>query len=337
MSDIRRVAALAGCSIATVSRCFNEPHLVREKTRERILAIASQERFRPNLIGRQLRRKQTGLVGVMLPSLTNPIFADCAAGIEQALETQHKRMLLTTTQYEVSKESQLIEILLRQQVDGLLLTVADTAHCDALDLLARENVPYVLMYNHTEGFPSVSIDDRVAARDAIEHLLNAGHQHIAMIAGYVAASDRSRLRYQGYEDAMFAAGHKPLPLLEVDFDARTIETSLQHWLDNMASAPTAVFCSTDLLALEVIKLLRERGVHIPRDMSIIGFDGLKYGQLIEPTLTTISQPNHEIGRRAAERLLARLDGTDIHHDSLFLDHVLLERKTVGAPSLDRRR
>lgn len=337
MSDIRRIAALAGCSIATVSRCFNEPHLVREQTREHILAIARQERFRPNLIGRQLRRRQTGLVGVMLPSLANPIFADCVGGIEQALETQHKRMLLTTTQYDAGKECQLIDILLRQQVDGILLTVADTAHSEALDLLAREDVPYVLMYNHATGYPSVSIDDRQAARDAVQHLLDAGHRHIAMIAGYVTASDRSRLRYQGYQDAMVNAGLAPLELIEADFDARTIDTSLQHWLGNLADAPTAVFCSTDLLALGVIKTLREHAVRIPQDISIVGFDGLQYGQLIEPTLSTICQPNQEIGRHAAERLFARLDGAAPQHEALFLDHVLLEGRTVGAPSHTRRR
>src|SRR3546814_432287 len=194
MSNIKIVAKLAGCSIATVSRCFNSPDLVRPVTRARIMEIAKQQKFRPSIIGRQLRRNQTGMVGVMLPSVANPIFADCIGGIENVLNQHDKRVLLTTTQYDSSKEEQLIEILLRQKVDGLLLTVANTENCGALAMLADENIPYVLMYNHAPGHVTVSVDDRQAAQDAVRHLIEAGHRRIAMLAGFLTASDRSALR-----------------------------------------------------------------------------------------------------------------------------------------------
>jgi DNA-binding LacI/PurR family transcriptional regulator len=329
MSNIKIVAKLAGCSIATVSRCFNEPELVRPATRARVMEIARQQKFRPSIIGQQLRSKRTGMVGVMLPSLANPIFADCIGGIEDALNGRNKRVLLTTTQYDSSREEQLIEILLRQKVDGLLLTVANTRDCRALAMLAEEKVPYVLMYNHAPGFATVSVDDRTAAHDAVRHLVHAGHRRIAMLAGYLTASDRSALRHQGYQDAMREAGLAPMPLAEVDFGAHALDTQLQHWFRTMADRPTAIFCSTDMLALGVIKSLRERSLRIPEDVSIMGFDGLEYGQLIEPTLATIRQPNEDIGRQAARRLLAQIDGDPEPTESLLLPHTLLAGRSVG--------
>jgi DNA-binding LacI/PurR family transcriptional regulator len=242
-------------------------------------------------------------------------------------------MLLTTTQYDASKEEQLIETLLQQKVDGLLLTVADAESGRALAALANENMPYVLMYNHAPGHETVSVDDRKAARDAIRHLLQFGHRRIAMLAGYLTASDRSAHRHLGYQDAMREAGLQPMPLAEVDFGARALETQLQCWLHKIDDRPTAIFCSTDLLALGVIKALRERSIRIPQDISIIGFDGLEYGQLIEPTLATISQPNGEIGRKAAERLLKQIDEDPDERQSLFLTHTLLAGRSVSVPPI----
>ncbi|MEO6984785.1 MAG: substrate-binding domain-containing protein [Paralcaligenes sp.] len=333
MSNIKSVAKLAGCSIATVSRCFNAPHLVKAATLAHVMDIARQQKFRPSVFGQQLRKNQTDLVGVMLPSLANPVFADCIGGIEHVLNQHNKRMLLTTTQYDSMREEELIEILLRQKVDGLLLTVASAENCTALASLANGNIPYVLMYNHAPGYETVSIDDRSAARDAVRHLLSFGHRRIAMLAGFLTASDRSALRYQGYQDAMQEAGLAALPLTEVDFGAQMLELQLQHWLNKMSSCPTAIFCSTDLLALGVIKALRERSLRIPQDISVIGFDGLEYGQLIDPVLTTISQPNGEIGRKAAQKLLSRLDGEKSQAKPLFLKHELLTGHSVGQPKM----
>jgi DNA-binding LacI/PurR family transcriptional regulator len=335
MSNIKSVAKLAGCSIATVSRCFNAPHLVRDTTLARVMTIARQQKFRPSIIGQQLRKNQTGLVGVMLPSVANPVFADCIGGIEQVLNQSDKRMLLTTTQYDSSKEEPLVEMLLRQKVDGLLLTVADTKRCRTLVSLSKGNVPYMLMYNHARGYETVSVDDRKAACDAVQHLLNLGHRRIAMLAGFLTASDRSALRHLGYQDAMHSAGLKPLPLAEVDFGAQALETQVQCWFDEGAIRPTAVFCSTDLLALGVIKALRERSIRIPQDISVIGFDGLEYGRLIEPTLATISQPNKEIGRHAAERLLRKINGDTTKYQPLFLAHTLLAGRSAGPASAPR--
>jgi DNA-binding LacI/PurR family transcriptional regulator len=152
-----------------------------------------------------------------------------------------------------------------------------------------------------------------------------------MVAGFLTASDRSALRYHGYQDAMAAAGLATLPLAEVGFDAHALDTQLQQWLHRMPDWPTAIFCSTDMLALGVIKVLRGLDLSIPRDISVIGFDGLAFGRLIEPTLATISQPNEQIGRLAAQRLLARIEGAPIEPPSLFLPHTLLTGRSVDLP------
>lgn len=331
MSNIKAVAKLAGCSTATVSRCFNTPELVRASTRARVMAVATRLGFEPSPIGRQLRTSRSGLIGVMLPSLANPIFADCIGGIETVLDASNRRLLLTTTRYDASREQALIEVLLRQKVDGLLLTVAESHDNPVLRKLAEAGTPHVLLYNHTPDCASVSVDDRTAAADAVRYLIGQGHQRVAMLAGRLAASDRAVLRHQGYLDAMQGAKLTPLALVQADFDAHVLEPQFSQWLATQRELPTAIFCSTDTLALGVIKALRAHGIAIPHDISVMGFDGLEYGQLIEPTLATIRQPNHDIGQQACGQLMRQLEGSETIPGTTTLPHTLVPGRSVSRP------
>lgn len=337
MPTIKDVAAYAGFSIATVSRAINAPHTVNPGTLARVREAIDALHFRPNPLGRQLRGERTRLVGVILPTLSNPVFAECLQGIDELAAAQGYRLMLMTTQYDVDRERHAIETLRAQRVEGLILTVADADTHPLLDELDREGPLYVLMHNDTVRRPSVSVDNRQAAYDGVRMLIAHGHRRILMLAGTFAASDRARQRYTGYAQAMQNAGLEPAPALEVDFNAEELAPSVLKHLTSGAARPTALFCSNDLLAMVVIRGLRRARMNVPRDMSILGFDGLAVGEMLSPPLASISSPNRGIGCAAWHRLIERIDGqranalpAENQSLSLVLPHTLRHGATVTA-------
>jgi DNA-binding LacI/PurR family transcriptional regulator len=331
---IKDVAAHAGFSIATVSRAINAPHTVNPVTLDTVRRSIDALDFRPSALGRQLRGERTRLIGVILPTLANPVFAECLQGIDELAAAQGYRLMLMTTQYDTERERHAIETLREHRVEGL--TVADADTHPLLDELDRAGLLYVLMHNDTVRRPSVSVDNRLAAYEGVRMLIAHGHRRILMLAGTLAASDRARQRHLGYAQAMQQAGLAPAPALEVDFNADELSPSVLAHLTRGANRPTALFCSNDLLAMVVMRGLRRARLQIPRDMSILGFDGLAMGELLSPPLASVCAPNREIGCAAWQRLLARVTGgyetfaeTPL---ALTLPHSLREGATIAAIS-----
>jgi DNA-binding LacI/PurR family transcriptional regulator len=330
---IKDVAAYAGFSIATVSRAINAPHTVNRVTLAKIREAIEALQFRPSPLGRQLRGERTRLIGVMLPTLANPVFAECLQGIDDLASGEGYRLMLMTTQYDAARERHAIETLLAQRVEGLIMTVADANTHPLLDDLEREGMLYVLMHNDTARRPSVSVDNRRAAFDGVRMLIEHGHRRVTMVAGTLAESDRAQLRYRGYAEAMQQAGLEPVPALEVDFNAEELAPSVLAHLTSGAKRPTALFCSNDLLAMVVMRGLRRARYSVPDDMSILGFDGLAVSELLSPPLASVATPNREIGCSAWRRLMARIAGADDGESlSCRLPHTLRQGATIGALS-----
>ncbi|CAG4892856.1 LacI family DNA-binding transcriptional regulator [Paraburkholderia saeva] len=329
---IKDVAAHAGFSIATVSRAINAPHTVNPVTLDKVRQSIDALHFRPSPLGRQLRGERSRLIGVVLPTLANPVFAECLQGIDELASAQGYRLMLMTTQYDADRERHAIDTLRTQRVEGMILTVADADTHPMLDELDRDGLLYVLMHNDTVRRPSVSVDNRLAAYDGVRMLIAHGHRRILMLAGTLAASDRARLRHTGYVQAMQQAGLQAAPALEIDFNADELAPPVLAHLTSGATRPTALFCSNDLLAMVVMRGLRRAQFDVPRDMSILGFDGLAVGELLSPPLASISAPNREIGCAAWRRLTGRIEGT-YECDaslSLTLPHTLREGATIAA-------
>lgn len=305
-ATIKDVASHAGFSIATVSRVINAPHTVTPETQAKVRAAIEALQFRPNSLGRQLRADRTGLVGVILPTLANPVFADSLQGIDDEASAAGYRLVLMTTQYDAVRERRAIETLREQRVDGVILTVTDGNSNPLLDDLEADSMPYVLAHNDTACRPSVSVNNRRAARDGVRLLISQGHQRILMLAGSLAASDRARQRHLGYCDAMIEAGLEPRAAIEVDFNADTLTIDTLERLTTGPEHATALFCSNDLLAMVVMRGLRAAHFDVPGDMSILGFDGLPMGELLSPTLASVCAPNRAIGSQAWRQLYARI-------------------------------
>ncbi len=343
-ATVREVAAAAGVSLATVSRTMNGGAQVSTATAQAVREAAAALGFRPNLVGRRLRAGRSHTIGVMLPTLQHPVFAECLSGIEQSAQSHGQVVALTTTQYDPANEEAASERLLENRVDGLVLTVADWRRSPLLDKLDREHMPYVLVFNQTglvrsggraakygpgAARVSVSVDNRLAARHMVEHLIELGHRHIRMIAGQFSQSDRARLRHRGYEDAMGNAGLQAPPAVQLPFNTTEAAAAL-HEVVTAHPAPTALFCSSDHLALVVMHSLGRLGRRVPQDVSVAGFDGVAIGDLLTPPLTTVVQPVVEIGRTAVQMLHQRLSGQHML-GSATLHHSLKKGGTAASP------
>jgi DNA-binding LacI/PurR family transcriptional regulator len=309
--SIKQVALQAGVSTATVSRLLNKPESVSSDTAGKINEAIAALGFRPNFNGRNLRAGRSRTVGVVVPTLSNTVFAQCLQGIELAARALDYSVMFTATEYRQEDEAAAVNLLLSHRVDGVILTVADASASGTLDVLDREGIPYVLTYNQPQQASrlSVSVDNRAAAHDAVAHLIALGHTRIQMLTGQFNASDRAIQRYHGYLDAMRAHGLAPMKPIEVPRHTGLTSAHLQPFADPQ-QRPSALFCSNDLLALAAMRDLRELGLRVPEDISVMGFDGIPLGEMMSPVLASAVQPSEQIGEVALRTLVADIGKTE---------------------------
>jgi len=310
-ATIRGVAARAGCSVATVSRVINRSGPASAAVRARVEAAIAELGFRPNALGQNLRAQRAKAVGAVVPSFDNPVFAGSLGGLEEAARAAGRTMLLSSTGYDPGREREVVEGLLAQRVQGLVLTVADADRSPALDRLDRAGVPYVLVYNQPTRSRrhAVTVDNGAASRAVTARLVALGHRRVAFLAGRFRTSDRARTRFEGCAAALAEAGLPPPMLVELDY----LASAEEHCRDLARSIrgpgrPTALVCSNDLLALSAMAALRGLGLRVPDDVSVVGFDGIAIGRMVDPSLATIDTPTRAMGLAAMRRLMALIDG-----------------------------
>ncbi|OYX13888.1 MAG: hypothetical protein B7Z15_05780 [Rhizobiales bacterium 32-66-8] len=300
MNTIRDVAARAGCSVATVSRVATGSGPVSTPLRQKVVAAALELGFSLQRDGRATRRP---VLGVLLPSLTNPVFAAALAGIEHSARANGLSIIMGQSNYDEAQEQDVVRALVAERPTGLILTVCQPRTSAALERVARQGLPAVTIYNEDvpEAIGAVTVDNRRAMQGITGELIELGHRVILFVGGRFASSDRAACRYRGYCDAVSAAGGVPLPPVEVDFIDATQDIDLTHAL--ATHGPSAIVVSNDLLAVTVIAALRRLGLSVPHDMSVTGFDGIDLARHISPELTTIVQPSHTMGVLAAALVL----------------------------------
>ncbi len=331
--SILEVAREAGVSVATVSRVFNVPDKVAPATREHVENIARTLGYLPNASARTLRTQRSRVLGVVLPTLTNPVFAECLEGIAQAAVAGGYAISPFPTDYLLDQEDRAVNLLLAGNVDGMILVVSNPATSTALQRLAEVGLPYVLAYNQHPDHPCVSVNSELAVADVVAHLATLGHHRIAMVSGLLSASDRAQQRCRGYALGMEQAGLRAQPVLQVPFVAAAPEV-LGEALNNQ-DRPTALVCSNDLLAIRSIRAAHLAGLAVPRDLSVVGFDGIALGQDLTPQLSTVVQPNADIGRHSVELLAqAVASGSPLGPDmGLTLAHQFRTGESCAPPPL----
>ncbi len=333
MSTIQKVAKQAGVSVATVSRTFNLPGKVNDATRQKVERAAALLQYIPNASARSLRTQRSRTLGVVFPTLTNPVFAECLQGVAQAAAAASYSIMPFTTDYQLSHEEAAVRALHGFGVDGMILVVSDPNSSAALDFVQEQKIPYVLAYNRNDGHPCISVDNPAAFSLMVEYLASLGHTRIAMVSGQRRDSDRAQQRYSGFLSGMAKAGLEPHPIIEVpfiDYAVDRIIQALQH-----DQRPTALVCSNDLLAIRAIRAAHQSDLRVPADISVTGFDGIRLGQDLTPSLTTISQPNADIGRYSVSVLIQCLIQGSFPGPaaSLLLNYVLCPAESSAPPSV----
>lgn len=302
---ITDIARQAGVSPATVSRAFNRPELLNAATLAHIRETAKRLGFRRNRLGSSLRSGQSRTLGLVMPTMANPVFAACFEGAERCAHEAGYSVMLTTNGYDARRELEAARELIEHRVEGLILTVGDPDDSATLRELDAGGVPYLLVYNESDHHPFISVDNAAAAGDMIEHLAEQGHRRIAFISGPLDASDRARTRLDGLRQRARRLG-LPAPEHVTMAGHTAIESDRLKRLMSERQRPTALFCSNDLLATAVISALAALDCRVPQEMSVAGFDGTDFAALMVPSLATVHQPSGDIGYLACQQLLYAL-------------------------------
>lgn len=306
MATIKDVAAQADVSVATVSHVINDTRFVSPELRERVLAAMQSLEYKPNQVARGLRSKRTNIIALVIPDICNPYFPELARGVQDIAHQHNYVTILGNSDRDIAQEKRLLHILSSQRVEGIIINPAGVSAEELLSIQSG-GVPIVIFGHQIThpAFDAVMIDDRQAARDIVAHLIARGHRRIAHLGSPRPTS--GRLRHEGYVQALQEHGLAIDASLVTEgawtqtggYDA--MQTLLQR-----TALPTAVFAANDLMAIGAMMRIRDAGLRIPDDMAIAGFDNIDQSACVTPSLTTVHQPKHDVGKRLAEVLFCRL-------------------------------
>lgn len=309
--SIKDIARLARVSHPTVSRALQNSPLVNPATAARIRKIAEAAGYRASAVARGLVTRRTRTIGLVVTTVADPFISKVVYGIERAANNHGYAVILADSDADARRERKVVQELAERRVDGIIVT-SSRVGSDYLPMLADLNVPMVLVNDQYPGefVHSVMIANQEGSLAAAKHLIELGHYRIGYVgdrSGY--QSDTERLA--GYKQALSEAGIKFAGELAVEGDGRPeAAIAAVDGLLRLADPPTAVCCYNDMTALGVMRAIRERGLRVPDDVSVTGFDDLFFAEYLEPQLTTVRQPMRRMGEMAMENLFKLMSGEE---------------------------
>jgi LacI family transcriptional regulator len=333
VSTIKDVAARAGVSFTTVSHVLNGTRRVSDSARERVERAIAEMGYAPSAVARALKMSETCILGVLVPNITNPFFAELTRGIEDCCRRTDYSVFLCNSDDDPDRQARYLQTLLERRVDGLLLAAAAGEASPLAQRLAAARVPTVVVDRGIPGLAAdlVRVDHQAGAQLATEHLLSLGHRAIACISGPTEFAV-SRARVAGWRDAMAKAKIDIDPgwLVAGDFSAPAGHELTRRLLAR--GDLTAIFASNDLLAIGALRAAAELGVAVPDALSVIGFDGIDLGGYAYPALTTVGHPIRAMGETAASVLIERIAQSPSACREVVLTAQLLMRESTGPVS-----
>ncbi len=336
MSSVKEVAKEAGVSTATVSRYFNTPEQLRDKTRKKVTDAIKKTGYSMNSLARNFRRGKTNVIVVVIPSIGVPHFGDVLKGIETVARQKGFSIMIIDTQFNTMPFDKMTNTFFSNQADGIILLGSFSPFKDALSRSkSSDNHPPIIVSceNATpdiSDFPSVRIDNESASTAATEHLISLGHQRIAYISGSLSTGVSGE-REAGYRLAM--EKHKLKTVEDLISDGNlTIEDGrrITRRLLNLHQRPTAILCANDEMALGSIYEIKNSGLRVPDDISVIGFDNIRYAEISDPPLTTIAQPGEEIGEKTMYQLCHIIEGVEVNSAPTIVPHQLIIRSSTAS-------
>lgn len=319
--SIEDIAQAAGVSHSTVSRALRDSSLISVKVRERIQQLAREMGYTPNAIARSLQTQRTNTIGLVVTSVDDPFLSDIVKGVEEVAQNAHLSVVLSISHNDPEREIAIIETLHQRRVDGILVASSRISNTHK-ERLAHLQAPTILINSRLKPYHEllhwIAVDDRKGAKLAVEHLLELGHRSI----GYLGTASRplsNRQRLEGYQKALVAAGialRNEWIAVATGSEASPEEdvAAGQSLLPGLLeSGVTAIFCYNDMIAIGVLRACRERGIHVPTALSVIGFDDIQMADYVTPALTTVHQPKVLLGRLATELLLDLLNARPVRN------------------------
>lgn len=324
------VAARAGVSTATVSRCLNTPDKVVEQTRQRVMEAVEVLGYAPNFSAQALAAKRTRTIGAIIPTMENAIFAEGIQAFQDVLQSEGYTLLIASTGYDPKVEAQAVRTLVARGAEGLLLIGYDRdPSVDAF--LVTQKVPVVISWTFDPSKPgcSVGFDNHRGMQALVNHALDLGHRHVAMISAHTYGNDRARARRDAAVSTLQARGLSPVQIIETDYGLAPGEAAL-HAVVEASPEVTLVLCGNDVLAAGALRAATSLGLEVPRDISITGFDDIGLANLVHPPLTTVRVPHRAMGQAAAKQILALVEGRPASRQ--MLETTLCLRSSLGPPA-----
>ncbi|CUH46605.1 LacI family DNA-binding transcriptional regulator [Ruegeria atlantica] len=330
-ATVQDVAKAAQVSTATVSRALRKPELLTENTKKAVFEAIKSTGYRVNRAARNLRTRRAGAILVLVPNLAKPFFSAVLSGINDGFAESGLEVLITDSEGKPILEGDLAGRFLDGSIDGVIsldgsLSKSVLDHCRAANV--AEKIVFACEWTSDPFFPSIRSDNVKGARLAIRHLHQMGHRNIAHVTGpegnVLTGARRSGMHE---ERERLNLPSRPEWIIRGDFSLESGHAAASQILA-MQERPSAVFCAADMVAFGLISGLRQGGVSVPQDISVVGFDDIEMSEFYVPALTTIRQDRHEIGMQAAERLLRRLSGHSDDNDFVAVDVELIVRDSV---------
>jgi len=322
------VAEKAGVSVNTASRAINNKSDINEETKKKVLKIAQELGYVRNATAVALRTRKTRTIGVVIADNRNPFYAEVLNGMEAAAREKNYHIILANTQRDYKKEEEAINLLLTKRVDGLLITPVQDRDDDIKNLIDA-NIPFVIVGRDFENIEvdAVYNDEVKGGFLATEYLINKGHKRIALVDGFLYKSP-ARGRLEGYKKALKKYGI-PLDgdLLSVgDIDVKDGYERTKQLLEKELNF-TAIFAYNDMMAFGAMQAIKEKGLRIPEDIGLVGYDDIPFSSLISPALTTIRLQKQDLGVESVKLLFSRMNGNRKKAKKIMLDVELIIRET----------
>ena len=331
---MKAIAEIAGVSPATVSRTFHSPHLVDAKTRNLIVNVAEEHQYVYNATAANLSRKQSTIIGVLLPHAHRSFFGTSLIAIQDKAQENGFAVIIGNTKYDRNTEKLLIEQFMQHQVAGMILTGCHPENEGFIHDLIDKGTPCVFTWEtfRDGNFSYVGFDNHAAAFRMTEYLIELGHRKIGLLIGPFSKSSRIKARHEGYRDA--------LKKHNIRYDQTLVITRVPSLVEGKEAAkslldlpnrPTAIFAASDSLAIGALTAVKNRGMKVPNDISVAGFDNVEFASHCDPPLTTVQVPAMDMGSRATTTLLDMIKsgGNEVRRYDLETD--LIIRKSCLPP------
>lgn len=324
--SIKDVAKEAGVSIATVSRVLNDIDVVNEDTKKKVVDAIDKLGYRPNIVARSLKTQISKTIGIIIPDISNQFYPEIVRGAEDVANIYDYNIMLCNTDLDPEKEMEYLRVLREKMADGVLY-MSNSLEPNILELIDKLKFPVVLVETRDkeEKIPSVTIDNLKASMEAVQYLIDKGNKKIAYIGLYEDMANEAVLRYKGYEEALRKNNielNKELVVFS-GLKAKDGYNGINKILEK--NKIDAVFCGADEVAMGAINALRDKGIKVPEDVDVMGFNNIYSSEIFYPKLTTVAEPMYDMGSVGMRMLIKIINKQELEEKDYVLSHRIVER------------